>query len=190
MKKLFRKLVNRETLSYLFFGALTTLVNFIVFDRVDAALGSDSKYALLSNAIAFIAAVTFAYLTNKPFVFRSMDWSFKTLAREIPIFFGGRLFSFLLEEGLLAFAKDVIRAQQYRVLGIRGLTVAKVPISVLVVILNYIFSKFLAFRKREQAGKEESGQEEAGEDARPNEENDGSPNPAQEGQTEERSNES
>lgn len=146
MKKLFSKLCNRETIAYLFFGVLTTLVNFVVFNRLNNTLGPN--YALLSNGIAFVAAVIFAYLTNKPFVFRSMDWSWRTLAREIPLFFGGRIVSFLIEEGLVAIAKYLIHAERYSLFGIDGLTIAKVPIAVIVVILNYIFSKTFAFRKR------------------------------------------
>ena len=146
MKKLFQKLLNRETVLYLVFGVLTTLVNFIVFDRMNAALGE--KYVLVSETAAFVAAVLFAFFTNKPFVFQSRDWSAKTLAREIPTFFGGRILSYLIEAGLVLVARDVFHAGQYEVLGINGLTVAKIPIAVIVVILNYIFSKLLVFRKK------------------------------------------
>lgn len=150
MKKLLKKLLNRETVLYLVFGALTTLVNFVVFDRMNAALGE--KYALLSETVAFVAAVLFAFFTNKPFVFRSKDWSAKTLAREIPTFFGGRILSFLIEAGLVLAARDWFHAGSYALcIGqwrINGLTVAKVPIAVIVVILNYVFSKLLVFRKK------------------------------------------
>lgn len=146
MKKLFQKLLNRETVLYLVFGVLTTLVNFIVFDRMNAALGE--KYVLVSETAAFVAAVLFAFFTNKPFVFQSRDWSAKTLAREIPTFFGGRILSYLIEAGLVLVARDVFHAGQYTVLGINGLTVAKIPIAVVVVILNYIFSKLLVFKNK------------------------------------------
>ena len=129
MKKLFQKLLNRETILYLIFGVLTTLVNFIVFDRMNAALGE--KYVLVSETVAFVVAVLFAFFTNKPFVFQSKDWSAKTLAREIPTFFGGRILSFLIEAGLVLAARDWFHAGHYalRIGGwsINGLTVAKVP---------------------------------------------------------------
>ncbi len=147
LKKVFHKLLNRETVVYLIFGVLTTAVNFIVFWAANMLLGA--KYALLSNAIAFVVSVLFAYFTNKPFVFQSKDWSRKTLMKEIPAFFGGRVLSFLIEEGLILLARDGFHAERFSLLGIDGLTLSKVPISVVVVVLNYIFSKFLVFRKKE-----------------------------------------
>ena len=151
MKKLLKKLLSRETVLYLVFGALTTLVNFIVFDRMNAALGE--RYVLLSETAAFVVAVLFAFFTNKPFVFQSKDWSAKTLAREIPTFFGGRILSFLIEAGLVMAASRLLHAGDYTLslgkLQINGLTVAKVPIAVIVVILNYVFSKLLVFRKKD-----------------------------------------
>ena len=150
MKKLFQKLLNRETLLYLVFGGLTTLVNFIVFDRMNAALGE--RWVVASQTAAFVVAVLFAFFTNKPFVFRSRDWSARTLSRELPTFFGGRILSFLIETALVLAARDWVHAGRYVLcLGkwsINGLTVAKVPIAVVTVILNYIFSKFWAFRKK------------------------------------------
>ena len=150
IEKLFLKLLTPETLLYLIFGALTTVVNFVVFDRMNKAIGE--KYVLVSETVAFVAAVLFAFFTNKPVVFRSKDWSAKTLAREIPTFFGGRILSFLIEAGLVLAARDWFHAGRYALCigkwSINGLTVAKVPIAVLVVILNYVFSKLLVFRKK------------------------------------------
>ena len=147
LKSLFHKLLNRETVLYLIFGVLTTAVNFVVFWVFNHLLGED--YALISNLIAFVVSVLFAYFTNKPFVFQSRDWSRSTLMKEIPAFFGGRIFSFLVEEGLILLARDVLHAGRFSLLGIDGLTLSKVPISVVVVILNYLFSKFWVFKKRE-----------------------------------------
>ena len=66
MKKLLQKLINRETLTYLIFGVLTTLVNYVVFWLFDRLL--TEHWVLVTNAIAFVAAVAFAYVTNKLFV--------------------------------------------------------------------------------------------------------------------------
>jgi putative flippase GtrA len=152
MKKLFHKLFNRETISYLFFGVLTTLVNLAVFWVLNKLLGED--LALFNNAVAFVAAVIFAYITNKLFVFESKSWSPETLRKEIPSFIGARLFSFGLEELLLWISKDVIRVGRYSIviLGIviGGLMVAKILISVIVVVLNYFFSKLFIFKKKEK----------------------------------------
>ena len=139
MKKLLSKLLTRETILYLVFGVLTTLVNFVVFEAMNRSLGDE--YALLSETVAFI-------VTNKPFVFQSKDWSGKTLAREIPTFFGGRIVSFLIEAGLVLVARDLLHAGSFSLFGITGLTIAKVPIAVIVVILNYVFSKVFVFKKK------------------------------------------
>ena len=141
-----KRLLNRETVTYIVFGALTTLVNFVVFELMNRNLGD--SYALLSETVAFVAAVIFAFLTNKPFVFQSRDWSGKTLAREIPTFFGGRILSYIIEAVLVLMARDLLHAERFALLGISGLTVAKVPISVIVVVLNYIFSKLFVFNKK------------------------------------------
>lgn len=156
MKRIINKLLNRETVLYLVFGVLTTLINFIVFELFNRFLGP--KWVLISESAAFVLSVLFAFFTNKPFVFQSKDWSLKTLAKEIPTFFGGRILSFLIEAGLVLLARDLLRAGQYEFLfhigtrklfTINGLTVAKAPISVIVVVLNYIFSKCLVFRKKQ-----------------------------------------
>ena len=62
-----KKIINRETILYLVFGVLTTLVNYAVF-WVGIRLFTD-KYTLLINAVAFVVAAAFAYVTNKLFVF-------------------------------------------------------------------------------------------------------------------------
>lgn len=152
LKKLIQKLVNQETILYLVFGGLTTLVNLAVFWLMNRVLGED--LALVNNAAAFVAAVIFAYVTNKIFVFESRSWSAQTLRKEIPAFVGARLFSFGLEELLLWISKDVIRVGRYSIviLGIviGGLMVAKILISVIVVVLNYFFSKLFIFKKKEK----------------------------------------
>ena len=146
MKKLIQKLLNRETILYLIFGVLTTLINFVVFELCNRAFGE--AYVLVSETIAFVVAVLFAFFTNKPFVFQSKDWSLKTLSRELPTFFGGRILSFLIEAGLVLVARDLFHAGRYELLGLSGLTIAKIPISVIVVIMNYVFSKLLVFKKK------------------------------------------
>ena len=151
LKKLIQKLVNQETILYLVFGGLTTLVNLAVFWLMNRVLGED--LALVNNAAAFVAAVIFAYVTNKIFVFESRSWSAQTLRKEIPAFVGARLFSFGLEELLLWISKDVVQVSRFSVtvlgLVIGGLMIAKLLISVLVVILNYVFSKLFIFKQKQ-----------------------------------------
>jgi hypothetical protein len=89
---------------------------------------------------------------NKIFVFESRSWSAQILRKEIPAFVGARLFSFGLEELLLWISKDVIQVSRFSVtvlgLVIGGLMIAKLLISVLVVILNYVFSKLFIFKQK------------------------------------------
>lgn len=133
MKKLIEKYWN--IISYLFFGVLTTAINYVVYLPCYNLLGLS---AAVSNAIAWVVAVAFAYLTNKPFVFKSHDWSMKTVVPELTKFVACRVGSGVLETGLLLVCVDL--------LGWDG-NVMKLVTSVLVVILNYIGSKLLVFKK-------------------------------------------
>lgn len=125
-----------DLIVYLVFGVLTTVVNYIVYLPCYNVLGLSSS---ISNVIAWAAAVAFAFLTNKPFVFRSYDWSAKTVVPELIRFIGTRLGSGALETGILFVTVDMI--------GLNG-NVWKLATSVLVVILNYVGSKLLVFRKK------------------------------------------
>ena len=133
MKKLIEKYW--DIISYLFFGVLTTAVNYVVYLPCYNLLGMS---AAVSNAIAWVVAVAFAYLTNKPFVFKSHDWSMKTVVPELTKFVACRVGSGVLETGLLLVCVDWI--------GWDG-NVMKLVTSILVVILNYIGSKLLVFKK-------------------------------------------
>ena len=127
---------HEEVVSYLFFGGLTTVVNYLVYLPCYNLLGFSGT---VSNVIAWIAAVAFAYLTNKPFVFKSHDWSAKTVLPELTKFVGCRVGSGLLETAIIFVTVDL--------LGLNG-NLIKVATSVLVVVLNYIGSKLLVFRKK------------------------------------------
>lgn len=125
-----------DILSYLFFGALTTLVNYLVYFPCYNLLHLST---VASNVIAWVVAVAFAYLTNKPFVFKSHDWSMKTVAPELAKFVGCRVGSGLLETALLFLTVDLLRWNG---------NLMKIILSVMVVILNYVGSKLLVFRKK------------------------------------------
>ncbi len=146
-----KKLLNRETILYLVFGVATTVVNYIVFYLTyDLAFGRDSS--LVANCIAFVAAVIFAFVVNKMFVFESRSWSMDALRREVPSFLAGRVGSFLIEEAGLFLCENVLRLNGVILLSVAGMeldgiTVAKLALSVIVVILNYVFCKFFVFKK-------------------------------------------
>lgn len=140
-----KKLLNRETILYLIFGVLTAAINYLVFWLGLRLWGED--YALLTNVVCFVAASTFAYLTNKIFVFESKSWQPQVLGQEIVTFYSARIFSFLLEEGGLWICK-ALHAERVALFGVNGLMVAKILLSLLVVLVNYAFSKLLVFKKR------------------------------------------
>ena len=122
-------------LVYLVFGVLTTVVNYIVYFPLDRLLNT----AWLSNSIAWVFAVLFAYVTNKPFVFESHDWSMKTVGQEFVKFVGTRIASLAAENLILLVTVDMLHWNRIG---------WKLFASVLVVILNYIGSKLLVFRKK------------------------------------------
>lgn len=124
-----------DILSYLFFGVLTTVVNYAVYLPCYNSL---CLSATVSNCISWVVAVAFAFLTNKPFVFKSRDWSAKTVVPELTKFVGCRIGSGLAETVILLVTVDL--------LGWNG-NIWKLVTSVLVVVLNYVGSKLLVFRK-------------------------------------------
>ena len=133
IKALLRKY--QDVISYLFFGVLTTAVNYVVYLPCLTLLGLS---AAVSNVIAWVVAVAFAYLTNKPFVFKSHDWSLQTVIPELTKFVGCRVGSGLMETAIIFVTVDLLAWNG---------NIMKLMTSVLVVILNYIGSKLLVFRK-------------------------------------------
>ena len=133
LKALFEKYY--DLITYVFFGGLTTVVNYLVYLPCYNILGLNAS---LSNVISWVVAVAFAFLTNKPFVFRSHDWSAKVVWPELVKFVGCRIGSGAVETAILLLTVDV--------LGWNG-NVWKLITSVLVVILNYVASKLLVFKK-------------------------------------------
>lgn len=125
-----------EVLSYLFFGVLTTVVNYLIYLPVYNLLGLS---AALSNAIAWVVAVAFAYVTNKPFVFKSYDWSAKTVIPELTKFVSCRIASGVAETLILLVTVDLLHWNG---------NLWKLLTSVLVVVMNYIASKLVVFRKK------------------------------------------
>lgn len=126
----------RSIVSYVFFGVVTTLINMAVYYVCYHPLGLSSD---LSTIIAWVIAVLAAFLTNKPFVFESHDWSPKVLFPEAASFFGCRVGSGIVELVLMHVTVEM--------LGLPGM-VMKLLVNVIVVILNYVASKLLVFRNK------------------------------------------
>lgn len=145
--KFVKKLINRETVSYLFFGGLTTVVSLGSYAAAIQLLcdGSDptTLQMNIANTISWVLAVAFAYITNKIWVFKSKTHGFKSLMREITAFFAARLLSFIFEEAWMNIT--AIIAGEYYTKLISNL--CKLAAQFAVIVMNYIFSKLFIFKK-------------------------------------------
>lgn len=146
LKEKIIKLLKSEAGSYLFFGAMTTLVNYIVFIIFSFILGYDR--VLIVNTISFIVAVIFAYITNKLYVFHSNSWKPNVLVGEILSFASARIFSYFVEQIGLYLSTDIWHLEKFKIWFVDGIMISKVVLSVLVILLNWVFSKFFIFRKK------------------------------------------
>lgn len=126
----------REVISYIFWGAMTTLVNYVVYFVCTKALGIDY---LISNVVAWFLSVLFAFWVNKVYVFRSYGKDVKTMAREFGTFVSARVLSGVLETGMLALFVETLHFNS---------DVVKIAASILVVIINYVLSKLIIFKKQ------------------------------------------
>ena len=126
----------KEVLLYLLFGALTTAVDFITFFLMNEVANIDEH---LSNITAWVLAVTFAFVTNRHYVFSAHSHTFLDVVTEILRFAGSRVATLLFAEGaLLVFVTWL----SYDAL------IVKAASAVIVVILNYVFSKLFVFRRK------------------------------------------
>ena len=146
-----KKLLNRETILYIIFGVATTAVNYVVFHLLYNVLWSQ-RNSLAANAVAFVAAVIFAFVVNKMFVFESKSWSMEALKREVPSFLAARIGSFGIEEAGLFLAEKVFKLGGVIAFTLAGtafdwITVVKVALAFVVVALNYVFCKLIVFKK-------------------------------------------
>ncbi|MCR5154337.1 MAG: GtrA family protein [Lachnospiraceae bacterium] len=175
IKELFKKY--KEAIMYLIFGGLTTVVNWIVywiFDKVFAGEAAVEEAAAAAGTfegaldtlaakgaagiIAWFAAVAFAYVTNRQFVFSERAHGAKGVTIECAKFFGARVLTGVIE--ILGVPLLIIIGLKAQVL---GLDVAKLIISIIIIVLNYVFSKLFVFKKNkdkaEDALDEKKGEE-------------------------------
>ncbi|HEB4999570.1 TPA: GtrA family protein [Clostridioides difficile] len=125
----------RETILYLFFGAFTTLVNivsYLFFTRVILF------NFMVANALAWILAVLFAYVTNKFFVFNSKRIELRFLFKEFLSFVSFRILSGIIEMVIMYIMIDLFFVND---------VIVKVFTNIVVIILNYLFSKMIIFKK-------------------------------------------
>ena len=122
-----------ELVRYGVIGVCTTLVNFVIFYLLDTVLGLD--------VISVVSAVIFAYVTNKLFVFQHRCDSFAALVREAVSFFSARGVTMLIEVGGV-FIATLLKLDAM---------LSKIALNVIVLVLNYVFSKWFVFRKEKKS---------------------------------------
>ncbi|MCL2446269.1 MAG: GtrA family protein [Oscillospiraceae bacterium] len=163
----------KEIFRYIVFGILTTLVALVVFQGLEWMLPGERSY-LFSNAAQFVVALAFAFVVNKLFVFEQKSWAFRLVLREIWTFTSTRLISFGLEYVLtIIFFEWVwpLVAPRFTQRWLNFTPAQWLPegfyaedayrfvvrwgvIAVVVVVLNYVFAKWIVFRKKEQVSDE------------------------------------
>ena len=152
--KIWKKFVNRESVTYIIFGVLTTAVDWVTY-AVLWRLGTDYR---VSTALSWAAAVLFAFVTNKLFVFRSFEFRPALLWREFSGFVAARAATGVFTMVAMIVMVDGLRWNEF---------LGKLVVSAISLVLNYIFSKWFIFKKTEKnAGTVESGGETDGERAR------------------------
>lgn len=125
----------KEVILYLVFGVLTTVINIVAFYLFNDILQINYK---VSNVVAWFLSVMFAFITNKSIVFESKNKSKKETTKEVISFFVARIFSLVVDMLLMIFMIDVLKTNDL---------IAKIISNVIVVIINYILSKFLIFKR-------------------------------------------
>lgn len=128
LKSFFHKY--HELINYLIFGVLTTLVNIVVFLLLQQI---NPNYYLINNIIAWLVSVIFAFITNKIYVFRSHSWNLNQLRKEIILFFGSRLFTLLVDEAIMYLGISIL---------LQNPTLTKIIDQIIIILLNFILSKF------------------------------------------------
>lgn len=134
IKYVFGKDLGGETIRYLIVGALTTFVNFGLFELLHNVAGLGVTF---SNVTSIAVSIIFAYIANKLVVFRRRSDSLSDLAQEFCKFVGSRLFTMALEIGAVALFYNVLGADA---------RIGKIASQILVIIANYFISKLIVFR--------------------------------------------
>ena len=126
----------KEIILYVMFGIGTTLINITVYYICAYLLNMEVASA---TAVAWILSIIFAYVTNKIWVFESCDTKCKVIIREIISFFLARVATGFLDIGLMYVFADLLKWNDMFV---------KIGINILVIVLNYMASKLLIFKRK------------------------------------------
>lgn len=157
---------HKSAVLYLLFALGTAVFDWGTYAIYAIIVGADgmSDYlcVMIGNAIAWFIAVTFAYVTNKRFVFNSKKKGVRQiLLKEIPLFYGSRLVTLGVTEGGVAIIMSIFgrRALTIGSVSISSHWVAKLIMSLVGIAINYAFGKFLVFRKKKSAVKGDEASE-------------------------------
>lgn len=126
----------KDLIPYGIFGVLTTVVNIAVYALCAKKLNMST---VLSTVIAWVAAVLFAYITNRKWVFHSTATGTKAIVTEMASFFACRLLTGVLDVGIMKLFVDVLHFND---------VIIKAASNILVIIINYIASKLVIFKKK------------------------------------------
>lgn len=127
----------KEILLYLIFGGLTTLVSIGSYALLNSVLGVNE---LIANVISWVLAVSFAYWTNRTWVFPDKAHTRQGILKEMASFYGGRLLTLGIEEMIIFIFITLLHCNSILI---------KIIAQVVVVVLNYVISKLVVFRKRQ-----------------------------------------
>ena len=126
----------KEIINYVICGGIATVINIGVFAILNWLLG-ENLY-LVSNIIAIIASVIFQYFSNKFFVFERKNANLKETFIEFGKFVSGRAITAVLDMIIMWIGVSLLNLNEI---------LMKVITNIIVIILNYIISKFFVFKK-------------------------------------------
>ncbi|MBQ2847547.1 MAG: GtrA family protein [Clostridia bacterium] len=160
--KIINKLFTKEIITYIIFGVLTTAVNlatFYIFKKLFVAIGWDGIFNTIipddspvlkilsggsdyldANAIAWVTGVIFAFVTNKLWVFESKSWKPSVAGKEFIGFTGARFFSFVVETIMMFVMVSLLTWDEF---------ISKIIVGIVVIIINYVFSKLIIFKNKQ-----------------------------------------
>lgn len=138
MKKIYEKY--RELFDYLIVGVLTTLISLFIYYLCIWTFADPNNAILLqvANVLSWIVSVAFAYVMSRKFVFHSKN---RNIMNEIAQFFASRLATLLMDMGIMFLLVTVMK---------QNANIAKLVSQVVVIVMNYILSKLIVFKKGQE----------------------------------------
>ncbi|CRK81373.1 GtrA family protein [Neobacillus massiliamazoniensis] len=134
--------INKEVLSYLVFGGLTTLTNIVSYSILAKVFHMDFK---LATTVAWLISVIFAFITNKLYVFNSKQTKINLLIKEFSYFMFFRLLSYFVDLGMMILMVDGMKIEDI---------VSKIAANIVVVVLNYFASRYVIFKPTKEIKKQ------------------------------------